>query len=531
METRSMSSQRTIIVPVDGATNIKLEVLDFESFETLSSESVSSPVEDRNGMLYNATNTEFEWFAQTIRRLPEPLRTDIAAIAPVARGCSGGFVDADNRLCEIPGCGLTLSYSHRYPEHVEERFGELAGAEDVFYKETGSILTFPGSLTLLKRFVFEQMERPELLERSAAFGYYGALMSGYFLDADYVGVAAVAGNEHSYWMCHTGARNVRETAGTPSRVSQRLQSFVRLVPSRPAVAYRAIGTVPLPQAKALGAGGRLLVVPGGHDTCLSHIPVMATFRQAFPDRSDRSVLRVEGGTWTMIAQLGGNARLPDDGYRRDILVQGTVDGDPVVTARYGGGNDFRHVQKLVDDHGKEFGSSGDDQALTGVLAAADVFVLPNISPFNHGTGPFPEVRGRVVNEQAFSANGARAAAVASLTTAISTAAQVTAIAESADVPIVITAGASKDPHFGRLLATLTGREVYAMRDRNGNAVTETTTVGAAVCGKAACSGCHPYDVDLSGLGVTFESVPPYVGAEADGIARYRKRLLQLVASG
>jgi hypothetical protein len=47
-----------------------------------------------------------------------------------------------------------------------------------------------------------------------------------------------------------------------------------------------------------------------------------------------------------------------------------------------------------------------------------------------------------------------------------------------------------------------------MFDQNGQAVTETTTLGAAIVGKAACLGIHPNKVGTSALGVKFRRGRP-----------------------
>ena len=516
-----------IIVPVDGATNLKVEVLDFDTLETVASESAPSPTSDAEGLLCNDTAVELAWFDEAIAGLAPSVRARPAIIAPVARGCSGGLVDADNAICEIPGTGLTLSYSHRYPDRVEERFAELAGSASDFFKETGSILTFPGSLTLLKRFLFEEMERGEVLARARAFAAYGVLMSGHFMGENYLGAVAAAGNEHSYWMCHSGTRDVRAAPGAASRMAGEIDAFRRLVPAPPSIVYRAIGVTPPETVARLGLGEQCGVIPGGHDTCLSHIPVMASFRGAFPDRAQRPVIQVEGGTWTMIAQIGGETELPPDGHERDILVQGTVDGEPVMTARYGGGNDFKHLKTLAEELGAGLGGEAYDGDLADA-ARGDCFVLPNINPVNHGTGPFPLLEGSVVNGEAFFRDASRAWMLANLTTSTVTAEQVTAVAQDSDVPVVITAGAAKDPWFGRLLATFTGRDVFALVDRHGEPVTETTTLGAAVCGKAACLGVHPYEVDLDSLQVSYRAVEPFGGELGRIVAAYRARLLERV---
>ncbi len=520
-------SAKTILVPVDGASNIKLEVLDFDTLATVHSAVTESPAKKSEGLAYNATGEEFDWFDKVIQSLPESGRA-AAVVAPVARGASGGLVGADNTLMEVPGQHLTLSYTQGYPDAVNDQFAKLAGTREEFFQETGSIRDFPGSLTLLKRLVFEELERPQLLAKAAGFAQYGALMGGHFIGNDYLAAIKQAGNEHSYWMCHSGTRDVRSKPGTPSRATGKVKAFGRLVPAQPSVCYKSIGTMPAAQAGQLKLTTKPLVVAGGHDTCLSHLPILTTFDQAYPAAVGKPVLQVEAGTWTMIAQMGGTASVPGDGYTRDIIIQGTVDGEPVVTARYGGGADFSHLKKLAQSKGRGFDSAWDVKRLAGLLKDAACFVLPNINPSNHGTGPFPQVKGRIVNEPAFLGDGLTAYLASNLLTAITTAHQVAAISSDALVPIVLTAGGSKDPLFAALLATLTARPVYAMIDKSGQAVTETTTLGAAIAGKAACLGIHPYKVDTAALGVKYRQVDALPSDVAQALQAYRAKWMQQV---
>jgi len=525
---KAAKTTKTILVPVDGASNIKLETLDFETLATLHSSSTESPNLEHKGFKYNATGQEFDWFDSIIQALPDGAK-NAAVVAPVARGASGGLVGTDNILMEVPGYRLTLAYTQRYPEAVDEAFAKLAGSREEFFAETGSIRDFPGSLTLLKRLLFEELARPELFAKAAAFGQYGALMGGHFIGDDYLAAIKAAGNEHSYWMCHSGTRDVRGEPGKFSRASKLVKGFQQLVPQTASVCYRSIGTMPAAQAAQLQLSAPPLVVPGGHDTCLSHIPILSTFYQAYPAAAGKPVVQVEAGTWTMIAQMGGTARVPGDGYTRDIIIQGTVDGEPVVTARYGGGADFSQLKKLAQTSGHGFDLNWDEAKLLKLLRAADCFVLPNINPANHGTGPFPQVKGRIINEAAFFADGVTAYLASNLMTAQTTAEQVTAISPDTSVPVVLTAGGSKDAFFAAVLATVTGHPVYAMFDKSGQPVTETTTLGAAIVGKAACLGVHPYKVDTSVLGVKYRQTPALTGELAAALKAYRAKWLQLAA--
>lgn len=519
----------TIIVPVDGATNIKLEVYDFNTLTCLHCETAETPVTTADGLRFNCTGDEFSWFDEAIRRLPKELR-EAKVIAPVARGASGGLVAADNTLTEMPGRSLTLSYSQEYPERVEQAFREIAGDARDFFFETGSVRDIPGSITLLKRFVFEEMERPDVLKRSARFGTYGILMTGHFLGDDYLTAINAAGNEHSYWMCHSGARNINEFPGAPSYASGKIASFERLVPSVRASAYDTVGFMPEHQAQTLGIGTPPLVIPGGHDTCLSHIPVMSTCYLTFSHQVGKQVVHLEAGSWTMAACIGGSLHLPGDAFRRDIIVQGTVDGQPVVTARYGGGYDFRHIKQRFADRGVDFRGGWDERALVGVLDSANCFLVPDIHPVTHGSGPFSGLEGRIVNEDAFDRDPRAAHIVTNLATSVAASVEVDSVAGDPEAPVILTGGASLDPYYGRLVASLTGRRVFGLFDSEGKAISETTSLGAAMVGKAACMCLHPYAVDISGAGLSYREFLPLPDTLAGALERYRKRLMDEIAA-
>ena len=515
----------TIIVPVDGASNIKLEVLDYHTFAPLFSKLAATPVAESGVFKCNATARQFAWYESTIFQLPNGLK-EAKVIACAARGASGGLISGDNALTEFPGEGLTLSYDHPFPPEVERAFAELAGSEQDFFAETGSILRYPGSLTLLKRFLFEQMERPGVLERSTGFATYGALMAGHFLGPDYLEAVAQAGNEHGYWMCHSGARNITGPSGTPSTMSSRIESFKRLVPARPSVVYRPLGKMATQQAGELGLPSDVLVIPGGHDTCLSHIPVVSAFRRAFPALARQPVIHLEAGSWTMVSLIGSGVELPSDGYRKGVIVQGTVDGVPVVTSMYGGGRDFSWLGSKLAKQGLHYGTECDELLLEKISAAADCFVLPNINPENHGTGPFPAVRGRIVKPDVLFRDGATAMIVANLCVVNTVASQIKTLTADKSIPVILTGGGSRDPLFGRLLATISAQNVFVLFDKQGQAVNETTTLGAAIAGKAACMGVHPDDVDLTCLGLVCRRLEPFDTAIQDSLAEYRAKFIE-----
>ena len=64
-------NKKTIFVPCDGATNIKLNSYDFDTLKELSSDVTGTPVKKIDGINYNYSAKEFEWFNSAIAKLPK----------------------------------------------------------------------------------------------------------------------------------------------------------------------------------------------------------------------------------------------------------------------------------------------------------------------------------------------------------------------------------------------------------------------------------------------------------------------------
>ena len=203
--------------------------------------------------------------------------------------------------------------------------------------------------------MFEELVRPQLLAKAAAFGQYGALMGGHFIGDDYLAAIKQAGNEHSYWMCHTGTRDVRRQA----RHAQQGQQAGEKFPETGARANFRLLQIHRHHARRAGEAVETFHAsrwwfPADMTPASRICRSFRHFIRPIPAAIGKPVVQVEAGTWTMIAQMGGAAKVPGDGYTRDIIIQGTVDGEPVVTARYGGGADFSQMKKLAQAKGCGF---------------------------------------------------------------------------------------------------------------------------------------------------------------------------------
>ncbi|MCP4180922.1 MAG: hypothetical protein GY756_24430 [bacterium] len=521
-------ADKVILVPSDGATNIKLEVFDFDTLTTLHAESSKSPNAEYNGLKCNCTKEEFDWFDKTISELPLKYK-NVVIISPVSRGASGGLIGENNDIIDVDNGRFTIAYTQDYPENVELEFSKICNSEENYFNETGSILALPGSLSLIKRLLFEQMERPEIAEKAKGFAPYSILMAGHFLGDDFLKAIELAGNEHSYWMCHTGARNINKEPGTPSSICDKIELFWKLVPRETAVSYKSIGCISEDYAEKIGMKNNVAVTPGGHDTCLSHIPIISTFYQAFPHLKENGVFHLEIGTWIMGAQLNNlGAQISiSSNCKKGTMVQGTVDGVPVPTTMFGGGADYRTLMEIGKKHNIEFDSNININFFDEILRDNSCFVLPNIDPNNYGTGPFPELKGKIINEDYFYSSGKKAFVLSNLMTVLTTSYQISGLLAE-DTSIVLTGGGAKNDLFGQILTTLTGHDVYIGYDKFDNIISETTSLGAAIVGKASCLNIHPYDVDVNSIGVKYRKLSEFDGELKMNLEKYRNSFFRTI---
>ena len=214
-----------------------------------------------------------------------------------------------------------------------------------------------------------------------------------------------------------------------------------------------------------------------------------------------------------------------------MVVQGTVDGLPVLTSMYGGGRDFSYLRRLFHPQGFPAAQAADQARLGKILAAADCFVLPGLDPQNLGTGPFPALRGRIEGAAGWLLEGESALILANLCTALTAAVQLGLICPDPAAPVLLTGGGARDPYLGRLLATVTGRQVFVLRDRRGKLLSETTTLGAGLAGKAACLGVHPNALALESLGLSCRELEPFGPGIAALLAAYREKFMALIEAG
>ena len=170
-----------------------------------------------------------------------------------------------------------------------------------------------------------------------------------------------------------------------------------------------LGTVKPELAKALGLPESCQVVNGLHDSNASLVPYLK--------QADRLFTVISTGTWTIMANIGGDTSLLDE--HKDMLANVNAYGSPVPCIRFMGGREWEVLREAPD-------SSQPD--LTSVLEKG-LYVLPS---FADAGGPFQRFEGKIMGDMA-SLSATEKTALASLYCALMTDYCLDALASHGDI--------------------------------------------------------------------------------------------------
>lgn len=195
----------------------------------------------------------------------------------------------------------------------------------------------------------------------------------------------------------------------------------------------------------------------------------------------RSFTLVSTGTWVVVFNTDAPFSIMDKS--RDMLANVTVDGLPIVSARFMGGREFDVI------------SEASRIAVTAEDVATAVRMQQMALPSFAAGGPFPGLTGQLVGPK--SLDSRERAAVATLYLACMTALTLEHV--GSENPVIIDGGLSNNPLYGPLVAALRPGQTVLL-----NAKAEGTAAGAAALAFASfttppfsdpCQPCVPLAID------------------------------------
>ena len=529
-------------VITDGLTNSRLDIYELASMRRLERrEGWSRPsqlIVDKDGRLWFDIPNAVEHFLQQLHGFERV--KDICVIVPVARGATCALLDKSGvflprEIEDIAGearRGGVISYINAASAETDALFDGMASPLER-YRAYGLPPNFTGYAVPGRTIVSLANEYPELVRTAGSFVFGPEIMAR--LACAGSSSPARSGLELTYLMCHTGLWK----DGQWSPLAKEIDSFVKdktgkrliggLMPAAPTSSSTTFDRAGEMAAAAYGLDANTLVLNGGHDSTIADLPVIAAFRQAC---GERGFIHFQAGSWGMARLIGGAVplALPAEGFGKNVMYQGDLYGNPVLTASAPTGIEFQHYAGdsptgkgvLLRELGLEHLTVGayEPHTLELVLSERDIFITPGVAA---GIGPYPgsvsEVYG--IEKICRDGKGELAYIALNLQASIMATAAIELAGGGGDRPVVVSAGAASDPLFRLLLASLNpSRDVYYVADDGGSAVTETTSDGGFLLALEHARGTPADEIDVSGLGYHLHRIEPEMGF-AEGLRSYR----------
>jgi L-fuculokinase len=465
---RAPANDAIAIIDV-GKTHTKLAIIDAMTGATLRdyerpSVSLSTPL----GPQLDVLGIE-EWLADRLAVTPEASR--LRAVAPIAHGAAAVLLDR---------AGTVLAA----PDYDNPAFDEVGPAYRVL-RDDFSVTFSPflgRGLNLGRQLYWLQTRAPDLFERCDAILTYAQYWAWR--------LSRVPACEWTSLGCHTDLW--LPLAHKPSLLAVTQGWADRLAPVRPA--GETLASIDGEWARKAYLDPHCRVLCGMHDSSAAYLALGA---HSGPGGEPHAV--VSSGTWTIV-MTGGSISVDRLAEDRDMLANVDIAGQPVATARFAGGREYRAI---VGAEGESF--TADEAALPSVLQSK-AMVIPS---FSSSGGPFAGRVGQLIRAERLSAAGR--VALASLYLALMTDLLLEWLGAQGD--ILLDGPLAENAVYTRALASLRRDQRVKRADRRQALV---------------YAGLH-----LAGFPVdrTMVTVPPSPVAMVDALHDYRLYWRRLLPSG
>jgi L-fuculokinase len=348
-----------------GKTHTKLAIVDAMTGATLRGhERPSVPIPTPLGPQLDVQGIE-EWLFDRFAATPEASR--LRAIVPIAHGAAAVLLDRAGVVLAAP------DYDNPVFEEVGQAYRVLRDDFSVTFSP------FLGrGLNLGRQLYWLQTRSPDLFERCDQILTYPQYLAWR--------LSRVAACEWTSLGCHTDLW--RPLAQKPSLLAVAQGWADRLAPVR--AAGDTLASIDPEWARKATLDPKCRVLCGMHDSSASYLALGAPFA---PGGVPHTV--VSSGTWTICMTSGRIPvqRLAED---RDMLANVDIAGQPVATARFAGGREYRAI---VGAEGETV--LADEAELPSVLQSK-AMVIPS---FSSDGGPFAGRIGQLIRAERLTATG------------------------------------------------------------------------------------------------------------------------------
>ncbi len=350
-------------------------------------------------------------------------RTGVDAVTCSAHGACGVLLAQDGTLA-----APVIDYEHDGPDALKAEYDRLRPGFGV----TGSP-RLPCGLNVGAQIHWQFARDPGLSSRVTRFVTYPQYWTGR--------LSGVWTTEVSSLGAHTDLWNVRERRF--STLVDQLGLAARMAPLLPA--ETVLGPILPAIAAATGLSPRTPVISGLHDSNASLYPHLLNRPAPFTV--------ISTGTWMIAMAIGSRARLDP---ARDTLMNVSVQGDPVPSARFMGGREFEMICGPIPAEPTE--------ADIAAVLAHRVMCFPS---FEATSGPFPGCAPRWTQPRDTLAPGAVTAA-ASFYLALMTATCLSLI--EAAGPLLVEGPFARNSQFLDMLTVASGLTPLRPAGATGTAI-------------------------------------------------------------
>ncbi len=407
-----------------------------------------------------------------------------------------------------------VAYTNEVPEELHREFFQRFGSPDKLQEQTATAEVRP-LINVGKLLFFLSRRYPEQFRRTKHILFYPQ----YFAYR----LTGVPSAECTYVGCHGYLWNPHKNDW--SIVAEGL-GIRNLLPEKVGKPTEVLGQITPQVAKKSGLDPSTIVTKGIHDSNSSMIPYLISQTEDFVLNST--------GTWCVAMHETKDITFQKDELGKMVFYNLSFRGSPIKTSILPGGLELDTYWNILKRmHGREDDPGWNATLYQEVAREGKVFVLPSVL---RGAGQFPRSQPRVVEKgstyplevlergDAFPPSFRdypNALAAINLSVAIQSMIALQRVGLADGVKVFIEGGFRKNEAYLSLLAALLPQNPIYVTNFE-----EATSVGAALCGKAAVERV-PLETLRDLIAFDKEQIPP---CEVPGLWKYTKAFLEKTES-
>jgi L-fuculokinase len=481
-----------------GKTNKKIVIYD-QDLNVLASVYESFPTQKKYDMEIEDVDNVDNWFLRQLKNFAQ--KFPIRIISVTTHGATFACIDKEGDF-SVP----VVSYTNEPGEKFHENFYKAVGKSPDELQQITATAELKALINPAKGLYYIKNKFPKEFKRTKHIlpfpQYFGYLLTG------------KPGADYTYLGCHTYLWDFHKFKYSVAAKKLKLKKYL---PKKIEKSWNILGTITPRVAETTGLPKDTAVTMGIHDSNASLLPYL------IKKKNERFVLN-STGTWCVAMRAAEEVSFKPDEIGKVVFYNISAFGKPVKTAILMGGLEFDTYTDLLKKlNVEEKFPPFDPNLYKYIIAEKKLFILPGVVK---GTGQFPDSDPRVVegdevvpldavmsgeNIPEFFIDFPAAYAVLNISLAIQTKVALERVGLEKGDPIYVEGGFRNNPDYNALLTALfPDSPVYL------TSISEATSYGAAILGKAAAEGKDPVDY-ADNLTIETKKVEPVA---FDGIDEY-----------